>query len=110
MDHAPRGARPSGRAPLPLLVALVVALTAPAAARGQTPAPADALAEASWLRDERDFAGAAELLRRHAAAHPEDANAARMLAQTLYWAGDVPAAETRYEGALRRWPEDPWLR
>jgi tetratricopeptide (TPR) repeat protein len=72
--------------------------------------PPDSVAEAVRLRDAREFAAAAELLARHLASHPDDAEAARLLAQTLYWMGDRPAAEARYDAALLRWPNDPWLR
>lgn len=106
----PPAARAAMRAVLPLLLALAAVPAAPGAARSQSPAPPGAVAEASRLRDARELAAAAELLERHLAAHPDDADAARMLAQTLYWTGDRAAAGARYEEALRRWPEDPWLR
>jgi tetratricopeptide (TPR) repeat protein len=51
-----------------------------------------------------------EVLRSHLAGSPDDPAAVRMLAQTLYWMGDAGGAKAAYEDALRRRPEDPWLR
>jgi tetratricopeptide (TPR) repeat protein len=69
-----------------------------------------AVERASAFRDQRDFAGAVALLREHLAQHPDDASAARMLAETLYWTGDVAAAQREYEAALTRFPSDTHLR
>lgn len=73
-------------------------------------APGDARAEAGRLRDAGDFAGAVALLTRHLAAHPNDSEAARLLAQTLYWLGNTGAATGAYQRALTRFPEDARLR
>jgi len=88
-------------------LALFLSAALPAASRAQTAAP---VAEAARLRDARDFRGAAAVLERHLAAHPEDVSAARMLAQTLYWMGDRKGAAARYEAALTRFPRDERLR
>jgi tetratricopeptide (TPR) repeat protein len=65
-----------------------------------------AVAEAAALRDQRDFAGAAAVLRAHLARYPDDGGATRMLAETLYWLGDTAGAQREYEQALPRFPDD----
>jgi Tfp pilus assembly protein PilF len=92
-----------------LLTASVVcagALT-PAAAYAQR---APAVVRAQSLRDAGDLRQAVQVLREHLAAHPEDGDAARLLAQTLYWLKDLDAARREYEDALRRHPDDTTLR
>jgi hypothetical protein len=70
----------------------------------------DAVAEAQRLRDAGEFAAAAELLRAQVAEKPEDGDAARLLAQTLYWLKDFAGARAVYEIAVVRHPEDTTLR
>jgi Tfp pilus assembly protein PilF len=69
-----------------------------------------ALAQIQRLRDAGDFAGAVELLRNQLAQHPDDAEAAATLAQTLYWLKDISGSRTAYEAALARHPESTTLR
>jgi hypothetical protein len=45
----------------------------------------DRITQAQRLRDAGNFAAAADLLRAQMAQNPEDGEAARLLAQTLYW-------------------------
>jgi uncharacterized protein (TIGR02996 family) len=70
----------------------------------------DTLAQAQRLRDAGNFAGAVELLRVQIAQNPGNGEAARLLAQTLYWLKDIPGARAAYETALVRHPEDTTLR
>ena len=91
-----------------LLGATSLVAARPAAA--QQPAPADTLAEARRLRDARDFAAALAQLEAWVAAHPDDAVAARLRAETLYWLGERRAAGDAYAAAFARWPDDPALR
>jgi tetratricopeptide (TPR) repeat protein len=73
------------------------------------PAP-DARAEAILLRNSGDFAGAIGLLRAHLATHPDDGDALRLLAETLYWQKDFSGAREVSERALLVHPEDTELR
>lgn len=66
--------------------------------------------EAVRLRDERNFDAAIRLLGARVARHPDDREAARLLAQTLYWAQRQEEARGVYEQALLRHPADPALR
>lgn len=68
------------------------------------------VAEASRLRDARDFRAAVAVLRKHLTEHPYDGEAIRMLAQTLYWTGEPKAAEAVYEAGLAQYPDDTRLR
>jgi tetratricopeptide (TPR) repeat protein len=61
---------------------------------------------AEQLRNVHDFPAAVQLLEPYVASHPEDAHAARLLAQTWYWLGNVAAAERAYEQALSLHPND----
>ena len=70
----------------------------------------DTLVEAQSLLRARRFAGAAELLRPFAKARPGDPATARLLAQTLYWAGDRESARATFEAAVARHPGDVHLR
>jgi uncharacterized protein (TIGR02996 family) len=70
----------------------------------------NAIVQAQSLRDAGNFAAAAELLRVQLAQNPDNGEAARLLAQTLYWLKDIPAARAAYETALARHPEDSTLR
>jgi tetratricopeptide (TPR) repeat protein len=75
-------------------------------------APADAqdrVAQAQRLRDAGNFTAAADLLRIQIAQNPNDGEAARLLAQTLYWLKDITGARAAYETARMRHPEDTTL-
>lgn len=72
--------------------------------------PASALFEAGQLRDSGRFVEAIEVLRRHRALHPDDGDAIRMLAQTLYWVKDMRAARALYDSGLVLHPTDTALR
>lgn len=89
-------------------VAAAALLAAPAVLAGQN--GGEARVQAGRLRDAGDFAGAVAVLTRHLAAHPEDAEAARLLAQTLYWLGNTESSIAAYRGALERFPSDVRLR
>ena len=67
-------------------------------------------AEAERLRNAGDFAGAAKALRSHLASYPDDGDALRLLAQTLYWQKDLAGSRAAYERALSLHPEDIELR
>jgi tetratricopeptide (TPR) repeat protein len=54
------------------------------------------------LRDAGDLAGALQLLEAVLAEHPDDVEAARLLAQTLYWVRDFARARAAYEEAVLR--------
>ena len=82
----------------------------PDAATGQDATNGPVLEEASRLRDSQQFTAAITLLRRHLGDHADDTRAARMLAETLYWVGDIAAARAVYEEAERRHPSDAMLR
>jgi tetratricopeptide (TPR) repeat protein len=71
---------------------------------------APAVTRAEALRNRGELGEAARVLREHLAAYPDDGDAARLLAQTLYWLKDLDAARLEYEGALRRHPDDTTLR
>jgi len=90
-----------------LVLAALVSIASSAAA--QQPLTRDAISEAQRLRASGDLATAASLLRSHLAQWPDDGDAARLLAQTLYWMKDIPAARSAYEAALARHPEDTTL-
>lgn len=76
----------------------------------QAQAEVDQRAEAVRLRDSGDLAAAANLLRSHLASHPDDGDALRLLAQTLYWMKDFAGARVVSEQALKAHPEDTELR
>ena len=76
------------------------------AARAQSPA----VIEARRLQEAHDFRAAVRLLQDHLSAHPDDGDAARLLAQTLYWMRDVEGARKAYEAALARHTDDEHLR
>ena len=73
-------------------------------------AQAPVIATAEALRGERKFAQAAELLEKHLETYPDDGDAARLLAQTLYWLHDERRAVLVYERAIVRHPADTQLR
>ena len=58
------------------------------------------------LRDRGDLAGAVAVLRARLADNPDDGDATRLLAQTLYWLGERAEARALYEAALVRHPGD----
>ena len=70
----------------------------------------DRISQAERLRDAGNFTAAGDLLRVQVAQNPNDGEAARLLAQTLYWLKDIPGARAAYETALARHPEDTTLR
>ncbi len=82
----------------------------PAILVAQDQAAVDPRAEASRLRDAGNFAAAASVLRSHLASHPDDGDALRLLAETLYWMKDVAGARAISEQALNTHPEDTELR
>ena len=91
-------------------LAALLAVAAPQLAFAQSDSEIHPVAEASRLRDARDFRAAIAVLREHLRAHPYDGDAIRMLAQTLYWTGEVGEAEATYEAALAQQPDDTRLR
>jgi tetratricopeptide (TPR) repeat protein len=70
----------------------------------------DAVREAVRLRNQGDLAEAVRLLEARIARAPADADAVRLLAQTLYWLGERDSARATYETALSRHPDDTRLR
>jgi tetratricopeptide (TPR) repeat protein len=82
----------------------------PSLLRSQEPAAADARVEAVRLRDSGDFAGAVAALRAHLTANPDDGDALRLLAETLYWQKNFIEAREVSERALALHPDDTSLR
>jgi tetratricopeptide (TPR) repeat protein len=72
--------------------------------------PADPVAEASRLRDAGDFEAAIALLEERLQSDPGDAAASLLLAETLYWTGDLDGMGAVYERAIAGHPEDVALR
>ena len=70
----------------------------------------DRIGEARRLRDTARFAEAVELLEAHLAQQPDDVEAARLRAQTLYWLKDNEGARAAYADALARHPGHEGLR
>jgi hypothetical protein len=70
----------------------------------------DPRAEAVRLRETGNLAGAAALLRSHVETHPDDGDALRLLAETLYWLKDLTGATAVSERGLTLHPEDTELR
>jgi Tfp pilus assembly protein PilF len=70
----------------------------------------DQVRDAQRLRDSGQFAAALEALDARLREAPDDADAARMRAQTLYWLKDVGRAREAYAGALARHPQDQRIR
>ncbi|MEO8575146.1 MAG: tetratricopeptide repeat protein [Gemmatimonadales bacterium] len=91
-----------------VLVAACVATTS--AAISQEPAQGSPIGDAAILRDSGRFSEAIDVLRRHRALNPEDGDAIRMLAQTLYWNKDVRGARALYDSGLVLHPADTALR
>jgi cytochrome c-type biogenesis protein CcmH/NrfG len=94
------------RTALDLVLILLIAAVATSDAAAQAPAVRDA----ERFRTEGDLNAAVNVLRDHLTRQPNDGEAARLLAQTLYWQHDIAGAERAYEEALRRHPEDSTLR
>ena len=93
------------------LAAVGAALIATSTASiSQQTEPASPVATAGQLRDSGRFAEAIGMLRRHRALHPDDGDAIRMLAQTLYWVKDKSAARALYDSGLVLHPVDTALR
>jgi tetratricopeptide (TPR) repeat protein len=86
----------------------LVALALPRVVSAQS-ASRGAVAEAQSLRDAGKFVAAVEILRAQLARNPSDGDAARLLAQTLYWLHDLDGAHGAYQDALKRHPEDTTL-
>jgi cytochrome c-type biogenesis protein CcmH/NrfG len=70
------------------LIVLLSLTVLPVSALGQVSAVAEAVA----LRDRGEMREAASRLRAHLAQFPDDGDAARLLAQTLYWLRNVAGA------------------
>jgi tetratricopeptide (TPR) repeat protein len=70
----------------------------------------DTVAEARRLRDAGNLDASEALLRPYLQNHPDNGDAARLLAQTLYWLKRPLEARALYEEALLRHPEDVTLR
>lgn len=88
-----------------MLAALMLVLhVAPATAQSS---PVEA---ARTLRDAGEFQRASRVLEAHLTDHPDDATAARLLGETLYWMQDITGARAVYETALARHPDDAVLR
>lgn len=70
---------------------------------------ASSVAEADRLRNAGDYGHATALLKAHLRSYPNDGDAIRMLAQTLYWANDFSGARETYERAINLHPGDTTL-
>jgi uncharacterized protein (TIGR02996 family) len=70
----------------------------------------DTVADAQRLRDAGHFVAAAQVLRVFVTEHPDDGEAIRLLAQTLYWIKDISGARETYEAAIARHPQDTTAR
>jgi hypothetical protein len=68
------------------------------------------VAEARRLRDSGRFDDAVKVLDAHLREHPDDVEAERLRAQTLYWLKEVAGAEAAYASSLARHPEHEGLR
>lgn len=66
--------------------------------------------QAERLRNAGNLTAAAELLRAEVAAHPDNGDVTRLLAQTLYWLHDIEGARTVYDRAIVRHPADTSVR
>lgn len=93
---------------------VVASLIATMLAARAAPAPSqvlgDTVAEARRLHDTGGLAAAKALLEMYLYRHPDNGDAARLLAQTLYWMKQPAAARKTYEDALVRHPADSALR
>src|SRR4051812_3204447 len=92
-------------------VILTVSLLAAANLSAQAGTPSiDTIAEARRLRDAKDFARAAALMRSYVESHPDDPGPPRFAALMAYWSKDQPTADAIYAGAIGRHPSDAELR
>ena len=91
-------------------ITVVACLATTSVAFSQEPEQPSPIAEASRLRDAGKFAEAIEILRQHRVLNPEDGEAIRLLAQTLYWIKDVRGARALYDSGLVLHPVDTALR
>jgi hypothetical protein len=94
----------------PSLAAGAAGLLAVANLQAQTATPVDTIAEARRLRDSKEFATAAALMRPYAESHPEDAGSARFAALLAYWSHDRASADSIYARALTAHSADADLR
>lgn len=91
---------------LPSFAATFFALVPVLGASGQTPAASDTLAEAEQLRNSGQIDSAATLLSTYWASHRDDANAARLYGETLYWLKRFAEARAVYEVGVSANPGD----
>jgi hypothetical protein len=73
-------------------------------------APQDLVRDAMRLRDRGQFARAVDLLEDRLRQDPDDAEAARLRAETLYWLKEFERARSAYMAALERHPGNERLR
>ena len=66
--------------------------------------------QAEGLRDKGQFTQAIEVLDRYLQQNPDDAEAARLRAETLYWMKDFDGARVGYTAALKRHPANQRIR
>lgn len=95
--------------PLACLALAGLALAAITPAGAQVPVR-DTIAEARRQHDAGSLAAVEGLLRPYLENHPDNGDAARLLAQSLYWLKRPAEARTLYEAALLRHPRDVTLR
>jgi len=91
-----------------LAILTLLALTAPggrALAAQQARQVSEPVREAVRVRDQGDMAAAVRLLEARIAKEPADADAFRLLAQTLYWMGKRDSARAVYDSALAHHPD-----
>ena len=91
------------------LVSLALIL-ASSVARAQSDGTRDTVAEARSHRDAGRLERAVRVLRPYVAAHPEEAEAARILGETQYWLKDGTSARATFESAIARHPSNAELR
>jgi hypothetical protein len=71
---------------------------------------APAVREAERLRTDGQLTAAVSLLQTHLASHPDDGDATRLLAQTLYWLRRIDDAQRVYVAGMQRHAADTSLR
>jgi tetratricopeptide (TPR) repeat protein len=91
------------------LTIVFLALSISVRAAQQLP-PQHPVVEALRLRENGDLTQAAQLLRDQLARDPDNGDAARLLAQTLYWLKEVDEARRVYNVAVARHPGDTAVR
>jgi tetratricopeptide (TPR) repeat protein len=103
---------PTGMRAIRLIALLCFCAVAigPSTLRSQDQTPVDARAAASRLRDSGDLAGAVSVLRAHLTTNPDDGDALRLLAETLYWQRNFVESREVSERALVLHPDDTALR